>query len=75
MAPPTGTDWKVFLLKLSSRFARCKVLIVVVTPALYASIPCLTEIFVSRRGDGRRLNNNNPTPTLNLNHIPPHRPR
>ena len=33
--------------------------VVVVTPALYASIPCLEEIFVSRRGDGRRLNNNN----------------
>eukprot|EP00618_Florenciella_parvula_P018932 CAMPEP_0119475376 /NCGR_PEP_ID=MMETSP1344-20130328/6287_1 /TAXON_ID=236787 /ORGANISM="Florenciella parvula, Strain CCMP2471" /LENGTH=223 /DNA_ID=CAMNT_0007508883 /DNA_START=196 /DNA_END=863 /DNA_ORIENTATION=+ len=42
---PAGTDWKVFLLKLNSRFANCKVLIVVVSPALYESIPCLNEIF------------------------------
>ena len=40
-----GVDWKVFLDKLDGRFSDCKVLIVVVTPALYQSKPCLEEIF------------------------------
>eukprot|EP01052_Picozoa_sp_SAG31_P052643 SAG31_NODE_13089_length_893_cov_1.540302_1_plen_248_part_10 len=40
-----GTDWHVFLEKLSGRFARCQVLIVVVTPALFLSKPCLEEIY------------------------------
>lgn len=44
---PAGTDWQVFLLKLNSRFSEAKVLIVIVTPAMYRSIPCLTEIFTA----------------------------
>eukprot|EP01052_Picozoa_sp_SAG31_P008620 SAG31_NODE_438_length_15693_cov_6.254248_12_plen_395_part_00 len=40
-----GTDWHVFLEKLNSRFSKCQVLIVVVTPALFLSKPCLEEIY------------------------------
>ena len=44
---PAGTDWHVFLEKLNGRFSRCQVLVVVVTPALFLSKPCLEEIYVS----------------------------
>ena len=40
-----GTDWKVFLEKLNSRSSDCQVLVVVVTPALFHSKPCLEEIY------------------------------
>jgi hypothetical protein len=40
-----GTDWHVFLEKLNSRFSKCQVLIVVVSPALFQSKPCLEEIY------------------------------
>ena len=40
-----GTDWKVFLDKLSGRFSECMVLVVVVSPALFLSKPCLEEIY------------------------------
>ena len=41
---PPGTDWEVFKLRLNSRFAQAKVLIVVLTAALFESKPCLKEI-------------------------------
>ena len=41
---PPGTDWEVFMLRLNSRFAQAKVLIVVLTAALFESKPCLKEI-------------------------------
>jgi len=41
---PPGTDWEVFMLRLNSRRARAKVLIVVLTAALFQSKPCLKEI-------------------------------
>ena len=40
-----GTDWHVFLEKLNGRFSECAVLVVVVSPALYLSKPCLEEIY------------------------------
>ena len=50
-----GTDWKVFLDKLGGRFAECKVLVVVVTPALFQSKPCLEEIFTAQKKKVRVL--------------------
>ena len=44
---PIHAHCQVFLLKLSSRFAQCKVLIVIVTPALFKSLPCLKEIYTA----------------------------
>ena len=41
---PPGTDWEVFMLRLNSRRAQAKVLIVVLTAALFQSKPCLKEI-------------------------------
>jgi len=41
---PPGTDWEVFMLRLNSRRAQAKVLIVVLTVALFESKPCLKEI-------------------------------
>ena len=42
-----GIDWKVFLEKMSSDFSECKVLIVIVTPALFNSQACMLEIFTA----------------------------
>ena len=39
-----GADWHVFMDKLSGRFSECKLLVVIVTPDLYKSRPCLAEI-------------------------------
>ena len=39
-----GNDWKDFLPKIDSRFARCEVLIVLLSPAFYLSHPCLLEV-------------------------------
>jgi hypothetical protein len=44
MVPP-GTNWETFLVKLGSRFSKCKVLIVIQTRAFYHSFPCLEEVF------------------------------
>jgi hypothetical protein len=52
---PLGVDWEVFIEKLNSRFSECKVLVVVVTPALYESKPCLEEIFNALKGGVRIL--------------------
>ena len=41
---PPGTDWEVFMLRLNSRRAQAKVLIVVLTAALFDSKPCLKEL-------------------------------
>ena len=41
---PPGRDWKTFMLRLKGHRARAKVLIVVLTKALYESKPCLDEI-------------------------------
>ena len=41
---PVGHDWKEFLPKIDSRFSRCEVLIVLLSPAFYRSKPCLIEI-------------------------------
>eukprot|EP00900_Chrysochromulina_parva_P004828 jgi/Chrpa1/14346/Chrysochromulina_OHIO_Genome00022434-RA len=41
---PPGTDWEVFMLRLNSRRAQAKVLIVLLTAALFESKPCLKEI-------------------------------
>ena len=41
---PPGTDWEVFMLRLNSRRAQAKVLIVVLTAALFQSKPCLKEM-------------------------------
>jgi hypothetical protein len=41
---PPGKDWKTFMLRLKGHRARAKVLIVVLTKALYESKPCLDEI-------------------------------
>ena len=40
---PAGNDWKDFLPKIDSRFSRCSVLIVLLSPAFYHSYPCLLE--------------------------------
>ena len=45
-----GTDWHVFLEKLTGRFAECEVLIVVVSPALFMSKPSLEEIYTALEG-------------------------
>ena len=42
-------DWKDFLPKIHSRFSRCEVLIVLLSPAFYRSKPCLIEIQKSTR--------------------------
>jgi hypothetical protein len=41
---PPGKDWKTFMLRLEGHRARAKVLIVVLTKALFESKPCLDEI-------------------------------
>ena len=41
---PAGQNWKEFLPKINSRFAKCEVLIVLLSPAFYLSRPCLLEI-------------------------------
>ena len=41
---PAGTDWHVFVEKLSGRFSACKVLVVVLTPAFFLSKACLVEV-------------------------------
>ena len=41
---PSGNDWKDFLPKIDSRFSRCEVLILLLSPAFYNSQPCLLEI-------------------------------
>jgi hypothetical protein len=41
---PPGKDWKTFMLRLKGHRARAKVLIVVLTAALFESKPCLKEI-------------------------------
>eukprot|EP00964_Phaeocystis_antarctica_P154794 scaffold123675_cov72-Phaeocystis_antarctica.AAC.1 len=46
---PAGNDWKDFLPKISSRFSRCEVLIVLLSPAFYRSQPCLLEIHKSTK--------------------------
>jgi hypothetical protein len=47
---PPGADWEVFMLRLNSRFAQAKVLIVVLTAALFESKPCLKEIEAVEKG-------------------------
>ena len=42
---PAGANWKEFLPKIGGRFAKCKVLIVLLTRPFYKSKPCLTEVF------------------------------
>ena len=44
MHVPAGVDWHCFLEKLCGRWSHCRLLLVVVTPALYSSRPCLQEI-------------------------------
>ena len=44
---PVGNNWKDFLPKISSRFSRCEVLIVLLSPAFYRSQPCLLELHKS----------------------------
>ena len=46
---PAGNDWKDFLPKIKSRFSRCKVLIVLLSPAFYRSQPCLIEVHKSTK--------------------------
>ena len=46
---PAGNDWKDFLPKIDSRFARCEVLIVLLSPAFYLSHPCLLEAHKATR--------------------------
>ena len=41
---PPGKDWKTFMLRLKGHRERAKVLIVVLTKALFESKPCLDEI-------------------------------
>ena len=41
---PAGADWMEFLPKINSRFSRCEVLIVLLSPAFYRSRPCLDEV-------------------------------
>ena len=41
---PSGNDWKDFLPKIDSRFSKCEVLILLLSPAFYRSQPCLLEI-------------------------------
>ena len=38
-------NWRVYFPKLSSRFSKCRVLIVLLTKALYTSLNCLEEIY------------------------------
>ena len=44
---PPGKDWKTFMLRLEGHRAKAKVLIVVLTKALYESKPCLDEIYTA----------------------------
>ena len=46
---PAGNDWKEFLPKIQSRFSRCEVLIVLLSPAFYRSKPCLLEVHKSTK--------------------------
>ena len=50
---PPGTDWEVFMLRLNSRRAQAKVLIVVLTAALFQSKPCLAEINAAIKNGSR----------------------
>ena len=38
LAVPAGVNWKEFLTKLNSKFAKCKVLIVCLTRGFYLSV-------------------------------------
>ena len=49
---PAGNDWKEFLPKIESRHSRCKVLIVLLSPAFYRSKPCLYEVHKSTKAKG-----------------------
>ena len=54
---PVGEDWKIFMLRLHTKDveghntrnkkAKCKVLLVVLTRALFRSKPCLHEIYTA----------------------------
>ena len=41
---PPGSNWMTFLPKVGGRFAKCRVLIVLLTKPFYNSIPCLKEV-------------------------------
>ena len=41
---PAGKDWRCFMLRLEGKKAQAKVLVVLLTAALYQSKPCLEEI-------------------------------
>ena len=45
-----GSNWEVFMTKLYGRFARCKLLVVIITVELYKSKVCLREIHAAARG-------------------------
>jgi len=42
-----GENWEVILSKISGRGSQCKVLVVILNPALYLSKPCLKEIYTA----------------------------
>ena len=42
---PVGEDWKTYMEKLSGRFSKARLMIVIVTPAYFKSKPCLEELF------------------------------
>ena len=46
-----GNDWKDFLPKIDSRFSRCEVLIVLLSPGFYRSKPCLLEAHKATKAD------------------------
>ena len=50
-------EWKDFLLKIESekRFSRCKVLIVLLSPAFYNSPPCLLEAYTATKVKGLHI--------------------
>ena len=48
---PAGNDWKDFLPKIDSRFSRCEVLIVLLSPGFYRSKPCLLEAHKATKAD------------------------
>ena len=48
---PPGKDWKVFMLRLEGRKAQAKVLVVLLTAALFQSKPCLEEINAAVEND------------------------
>ena len=45
-----GSNWEVFMTKLYGRFAKCKLLVVVITVELYDSKVCLREIHAAVSG-------------------------